>query len=232
MGVYRIENRRGNAWEWSLVAPWPRSPFGPDLLDATVLAVIGEDEWALEVVASVRAAGSHSPILVLRQATVSAGAVALLNSGADYCHAHNCPATELEAIVSALSCRGRIRHSMVEVEVEEHSRSLYLDGQRFEFGPIAFLVVRYLVVNRDRWVSQREIIEQAIGTHYRADSAVARVQIFQIRKVLGSHRNFIKHGGKRGCGYMFTVTDSADERQSGTFPVRPTECVSGPGVRK
>ncbi|MEI9937249.1 MAG: winged helix-turn-helix domain-containing protein [Pseudomonadota bacterium] len=217
-GVYRIENGRV-ASEWSLVAPWPPNPVGTIALDESVFGVIGDDDWALEVVRTIRAAGSQAPILVLRHSSGSEGAVALLNSGADCCHAHDCEMTEIEAIIAALWRRGPIRHAKAKVEIDDDNRALYLDGERFEFGPVAFLVVRYLVTNSDRWVTQREIIERAIVTHYRPDSAVARVQIFQIRKVLGRRRNFIRHGGKRGNGYMFTTIDLVQERESGTFPV-------------
>jgi len=122
-------------------------------------------------------------------------------------------------VVGALSRRGRVRYPTAEVAIDEASRSLCLHGERFEFGPVAFMVVRYLVVNRDRWVSQRELIERAIATNYRPDSAVARVQIFQIRKVLGSRRYLIKHDGKRGCGYMFTVKDSPEQRERRELPI-------------
>jgi len=219
-GIYKIEHRRrrGDS-EWSLVVRWPSSRVAADVLGAMVLGVIGDDDWALDATRNIRAEGSQSPILVLRRSSGSVGAAALLNAGADYCHAHDCTATEIEAVVRALARRGRICTAAAEIEIDEASRSIFLDGARFEFGPVAFLVMRYLVVNRDRWVSQREIIERAIATHYRSDSAVARVQIFQIRKVLGSRRDLIRRDGKRGCGYMFTLAEPVDERESGAFPI-------------
>lgn len=208
-GVYCIESHRDSVdSEWVIVAPWP-----PDLahghtintLHSAVLGVIGDDHWALEVVRCIRAARVESPILVLRQSSGHEGAVALLNSGADSCQAHDCCPREIEATVRALARRARISEANADFVIDENGRSVYLEGRWFAFGPVAFSVVRYLIENRDRWVSQREIIEQAIGTHYRADSAVARVQIFQIRRLLGPSRNVIRHSGRRGCGYMFTL---------------------------
>ena len=222
-GIYLIENRPDHVtYRWTPIAPGPCASVDTD--GRSVIGVVGDDDWTLLTVTNLVAAGYQPPILVIRRSLGSEGAVALLDAGADYCVAHCCPGEEIDAVLGALSRRGRLRHATADVEINEANRSISVKGEPFEFGPVAFLVVRYLVQKRGQWVSQKELVEKAIGTYYRPDSAVARVQVFQIRKTLGHRRNLIRHAGKRGCGYMF-VANSAEERASEALSVGAAQCV-------
>ena len=188
-------------------------------LNADVIAIVGNDEWALSVLQELRLRGVSTPILVLRQSHGTHGAVALLNGGADSCLSNECDHEERDAVVSAMARRGALRsltHGSQPM-LNDSARTLFFCGESFKFGPVAYSVVRYLVMNQNVWVSQREIIEHAIATHYRPDSSVARVQIHQIRKVLGAYRWCIQQDGKRGCGYMFSVDEPSVALGAPTF---------------
>jgi DNA-binding response OmpR family regulator len=125
------------------------------------------------------------------------------------------PPDEQQAVAFSLARRARWREDMSAprrgFSVDASARSLTVAGQRFEFGPVAFAVLGYLIANEGRWITQREIVERAIGSCYRNDSSVARVQIHQIRKTLGAYRSCLLGDGKRGCGYMFKLSSVIDE---------------------
>ncbi|MET0791640.1 MAG: hypothetical protein ABW061_08990 [Polyangiaceae bacterium] len=212
--VYRIDGSRSS---WRAIAT---SDVSPGDASPHVLAIVGEDDRVLHVIGELRDSGVQCTILVLRQSDEQRGAAALLDAGADYCLPCDCGADERDAVVRALLRRGEPRNpTSSDILLDDSAKTLSIFGDAFRFGPVAYSVVRHLVMNRERWVSQREIIEIAIATHYRPDSAVARVQIYQIRRVLGPYRSCIRHDGNRGCGYMFSTQDLAADQQSGTFRV-------------
>ncbi|HTU58498.1 MAG TPA: winged helix-turn-helix domain-containing protein [Polyangiales bacterium] len=197
--------------------------------DVAVILLWGNDEWMHERVCELRFRGVGTPLLGLRSTDDTAGACALLDQGIDGYLPENCANEELLAFVRALARRGPVHGATLDSDVTlmSSARTLRLRGRDFKFGPVAFSVVRYLVQNRDRWVSQREIVERAMGSHYRQESAVARVQIHQIRKLLGEQQSCIQQDGRRGCGYRFTMDaeqldaddrdDSDDSERSGTM---------------
>jgi len=216
--IYRIRVAHGSNdifWQKATEIKW----FADQPDELAALGVVGDHRWAVRQIYELRERGVCAPILAIRSFADAERAVELLDAGADACIGSDCNLAELAAIVRALNRRGSLRQFRGGVILDEKSRTLHLRGRTFEFGPVAFAVVRHLVDNRERWVSQREIVEVAIGTHYRADSAVARVQIFQIRRTLGDYRRCVKHDGRRGCGYMFTLKELDEEATSGTFPL-------------
>ena len=183
--------------------------------DVSVIVLRGGDEWMNETVLELRSRGVGTPLLGLRASDDTAGACALLEHGIDGYLPESSADEELIAFVRALARRGPTVSATQggDVTLSYSARTLRLRGQEFKFGPVAFSVVRYLVENRGRWVSQREIVERAIGSHYRQESAVARVQIHQIRKLLGEYQSCIQQDGRRGCGYRFAL--DAEQAPSG-----------------
>jgi len=185
--------------------------------DVSVIVLWGEDEWMNEIVLEMRSRGVGTPLLGLRASDDTGGACALLEHGIDGYLLESSADEELTAFVRALARRGPTASATQsgDVTLSYSARTLRLRGQEFKFGPVAFSVVRYLVENRGRWVSQREIVERAIGSHYRQESAVARVQIHQIRKLLGEQQSCIQQDGRRGCGYRFTLDAPTGEGDDG-----------------
>jgi DNA-binding response OmpR family regulator len=180
--------------------------------EVSVLVLLGEDAWIAEALCRLRQQGARMPILALRTDRCVEGACRLLNSDIDAYLPNDCDAQELMAVLAALERRGAsVRPNAGEpLELLPLARALRLRNREFQFGPVGFLVISYLVTNRGRWVSQREIVERAIGVRFQPDSAVARVQVHELRKRLGEYRACIQQDGRRGCGYRFELVP--DER--------------------
>src|SRR5439155_20391257 len=125
-------------------------------------------EWAGEIVGALRRRGVGDPILVLRVSRGPRGACEVLDRGADGCVPSDCGPEELASWLRALCRRGPSRwdRGAPELELTDTVRALRIREMSFRFGPVAFRVIRYLVENRDRWVSQREIIEKVLRTHH------------------------------------------------------------------
>jgi DNA-binding response OmpR family regulator len=175
------------------------------------------------MVGFLRRRGVGDPILVLRLSRGSRGACEVLDRGADSCVSSDCGPDELASWLRALCRRGPSRWDLgaPELELTDAARALRIRGTSFHFGPVAFRVIRYLVENRDHWVSQREIIEKALRTHHAAESSVVRVQIHQIRKIMGSYRDCVRLSSQRGCGYTFTLSHLPAVANAEAAPARP-----------
>jgi DNA-binding winged helix-turn-helix (wHTH) protein len=80
------------------------------------------------------------------------------------------------------------------------NHSLWRDGERVIITPKAFDVLRYLVDNAGRLVTQTELLE-ALWPETYVNQEVLRKYILEIRKVLGDrHKNpaFVETVTKRG----------------------------------
>jgi DNA-binding response OmpR family regulator len=191
--------------------------------DVAVLS--GSDAHLSRQIAAFRASGDTALILALRTESSVAGVCALLKAGADITLPIECSDDELEAVLGALIRRGRqypLRDD-AELELEPATRTLELWGARFHFGPVAFRVLCLLVENRDRWSHKDQIIKSALGTCHRPDSSVVRVQIHQLRRVLGPYRECIQSDPLGGRGYMFTTRLTKAHAPARMHPVREWE---------
>lgn len=189
------------------------APFVGSLQDAIAwqaqaVVLIGTDGWAKQQVLAARVLSGDVSVVVCRQSEGSQGSCELLDCGADYCLPPACSAAEVSATVRALGRRrAPDRRGEPDVRLEPSSRILQIRSFRFRFGPTAFLIVRYLVEHRNRWVSQQELVERAIGTPYYPDCTLARVHVHQIRRQLGSLGHCIKRSPRNGGGYYFSLNE-------------------------
>jgi TolB-like protein/DNA-binding winged helix-turn-helix (wHTH) protein/Tfp pilus assembly protein PilF len=91
------------------------------------------------------------------------------------------------------------------------NHSLWRDGERAIITPKAFDVLRYLVENAGRLVTQTELLE-ALWPETYVNQEVLRKYILEIRKVLGDrHKNpaFVETVTKRGYRFIAPVTDES-----------------------
>lgn len=91
------------------------------------------------------------------------------------------------------------------------NHSLWRDGERVIITPKAFDVLRYLVENAGRLVTQTELLE-ALWPQIYVNQEVLRKYILEIRKVLGDrHKNpaFVETVTKRGYRFIAPVTDES-----------------------
>ncbi len=177
-----------------------------------VVVLIGRDEWVRQHLVAARTLREGITWLVCRQSANWRGACELLEAGADCCLPARCAAEEVGATIRALARRQRLDDGTdFDVHLDSSSRTLLIHSSKFRFGPTAFQVVRYLVEHRDCWVSQRELVELAIGARFYPDCSVARVHVHQIRRRLGPYAPCIPRERGNGGGYLFSLTAAADQ---------------------
>jgi DNA-binding winged helix-turn-helix (wHTH) protein/Tfp pilus assembly protein PilF len=113
--------------------------------------------------------------------------------------------------------------------LDSTNHCLWNGEERVRIAPKAFDVLRYLVENSDRLVTQDELLEALWPDTY-VNPEVLRKYILDIRKVLGDRPDrpqFIETLPKRGYRFVATVSDD-DAAEPGsasaaTVPAAPTE---------
>lgn len=154
---------------------------------------LGKDGWGngIEMIANIRRE-SRIPIIVVSAQTAETAKIMALNSGADDYVTAGCNPLELLARVKSQLrrytqlvnvCENINRIYKVDgLEVNDLSRTVYVDGREVKMTPIEYKILRLLVQERGKVFSISQIYEsiwhmQAIG----ADNTIA-VHIRHIRE--------------------------------------------------
>jgi DNA-binding response OmpR family regulator len=115
----------------------------------------------------------------------------------------------------------RARHWDVDlrapaVVVDERELVVSIDGEQRTLTRTQFKVFRCLLECAGSWVSAREIVRVALGTHHAEDSAVVRVHIHGLRRALGRWGRAVESDGSRTRGYRWNLAaTSAGASSSG-----------------
>ncbi len=139
----------------------------------------------------------------------------LLDRGADAVFEFDAPAKLVAAAVNALTRRLLLDWSPADdVHLSPLNSTLRLGAEVFQLRKAEFRLCQYLVLNRGRWVSARELLRHVLEVTHDRETSVIRVHMLQIRKTLGSLSACIT--SKRGRGYrFFPLVDGKPELISG-----------------
>jgi two-component system, OmpR family, response regulator len=129
--------------------------------------------------------------------------VALLEAGADRCLPLPAESTLVGASINALT-RRLLRDWSPHgdgVHLGAESGVLRIGWRVVELRKTEYQVCEYLVVNRGRWVTERELLQNVLGMKHDRETSLVRVHIRHIRQALGDMRGCLI--SKRGHGYQF-----------------------------
>lgn len=77
-----------------------------------------------------------------------------------------------------------------------------------------FRLCEYLILNRGRWVSEQELLREALEVRHDRITSIVRVHIAKIRNAMGEYRECL--AAKKGVGYRFNdPTPQRDQRLPG-----------------
>jgi two-component system, OmpR family, KDP operon response regulator KdpE len=179
--------------------------------DAAIVDLILPDGDGVDVCRSIRE-WSDMPILVLSAVGDEAEKVRALDAGADDYVTKPFGSSELVARLSAALRRahpGGDEEPVVSADglrVDLPARTVTRDGQDVHLTPIEFDLLRVLVRNRGRLMTDRLLLREVWGRGYEEDTQVLRVHIANLRRKIE-----LEPGNPRlirtdpGVGYRFAA---------------------------
>jgi DNA-binding response OmpR family regulator len=177
------------------------NPYDVVLLDLMLPKVDG-----LGVLARIRRAGQHTPVLVLTARDEKESVVALLNAGADDYLTKPFDLGELLARTKALVRRGKGQSSPVlivgDLKINTLNRSVHRLDRPIALTAMEYRVLEYLAHRTGAVVSKTELLEHLYDYNWEKFSNVIEVYISALRRKLEavSRRPLIRT--IRGQGYM------------------------------
>jgi DNA-binding response OmpR family regulator len=156
----------------------------------------------LSVVRKLRAALVSTPILILTARGAWMERVEGIDAGADDYLPKPFQVEELVARVGALIRRagGHLTPLLVygELNIDTRRRTVAVAGRNVDLSPLEFRLLRYLVHNQGRVVSQGELIDHIYGSDREPDSNAVEALIGRLRRKVGTETI----ATRRGHGYM------------------------------
>lgn len=173
-----------------------------DDFDALVLDLGLPKLDGLSVVRKLRAASVRTPILILTARGAWMERVEGIDAGADDYLPKPFQAEELVARVGALIRRagGHLTPQLVyrDLNIDTRRRTVAVGGRNVELSPLEYRLLRYLVHNQGRVVSQGELIDHVYGGDHEPDSNAVEVLVGRLRRKVGAETI----GTRRGHGYI------------------------------
>jgi DNA-binding response OmpR family regulator len=177
------------------------NPYDLVLLDLMLPLMSG-----VEVLKAIRAAGQHSPVLVLTARDERDSIIDLLNAGADDYLTKPFDLGELLARCKALIRRGKGRSSPLmkigDLEINTANHLVGRAGDNVPLTAMEYRVLEYLAHRANAVVSKTELLEHLYDYNWEKFSNVIEVYVSGLRRKLndGSSRQLIQT--LRGQGYI------------------------------
>lgn len=177
-----------------------------------------EDAQGVEFVRALRRRFCEDGLLAIASQDFSLLA-ALLGAGAD--QAIPAYAGLLEACLLSLTRRLLNDWSPAEhVHIGRANSTIRIFGTLVQLRKTEFRICEYLIMNRGRWVTERELLQRVLDVEGDRETSVVRVHVNHIRKALGKLATCVV--SERGRGYAFTLPgDVSSVRMHEEFEAAP-----------
>ena len=182
------------------------SPYDLLILDLMLPKLNG-----LQVLKSLRAEGSHAPVLILTARDEKDIVVKLLNAGADDYLTKPFDLGEFVARCKALMRRGKGEPSPVihagPLEVNTVTRAVQVNGNRISLTAMEYRVLEYLALRRGALVSKMELLEHLYDYNWEKFGNVIEVYISGLRRKIEGVAGVKVIQTVRGLGYALHPED-------------------------
>ena len=141
----------------------------------------------LDLLRAVRAEHPELRVLILSARAELSDRVTGLDLGADDYLTKPFALEELEARVRMLRREFVSRNAVLtagDLMLDTSSRAISAGGKTLELTPREFAILEHLMLHRDRWVSQEELMEHVLESDANPFSNVVRMHISSLRKKL------------------------------------------------
>jgi DNA-binding response OmpR family regulator len=177
-----------------------------NVYDAMIIDLMLPKLDGLHVLARIRAAGQHTPVLVLTARDDKESVVGLLNAGADDYVTKPFDLGELLARTKALVRRGKGQPSPIlklgELELNTVDRTVSYGGLPVSLTGMEYRVLEYLLHRPGAVVSKTELLEHLYDYNWEKFSNVLEVYISNLRRKLDDRSSHQLIQTLRGQGYI------------------------------
>jgi DNA-binding response OmpR family regulator len=177
-----------------------------NVYDAIIIDLMLPKMDGLHVLARIRAAGQHTPVLVLTARDDKESVVGLLNAGADDYVTKPFDLGELLARTKALVRRGKGQPSPIlklgELELNTVDRTVSYGGLPVSLTGMEYRVLEYLLHRPGAVVSKTELLEHLYDYNWEKFSNVLEVYISNLRRKLDDRSSHQLIQTLRGQGYI------------------------------
>jgi DNA-binding response OmpR family regulator len=173
--------------------------------DLIVLDLMIPKIHGVNVLRSVRARDSVTPVLILTANSEVQSTIRLLDFGADDYMTKPFDLGELVARARALIRRGKGQKQAVltfgSIRMTPAEQTISADGKDIDLSPMEYRVLEYLIHHPARVVSRRELLEHLYDFTWEHHSNVIEAHISNLRRKLrnATERTFVEN--LRGRGY-------------------------------
>lgn len=174
--------------------------------DAMILDVMLPGLDGIAVLESLRAGNVQTPVLMLTARDALEDKIKGLDTGADDYLTKPFEFRELLARIRSLLRRNVPQKSAVfkieDLELDTAMREVSRGGEKVRLTVKEYMILEYLVYNRQRVVSRTDIVEHVYDDTYDRDSNVIDVHINSLRKKLNQGHEDQLISTVRGAGYI------------------------------
>ncbi len=174
--------------------------------DAMILDVMLPGLDGIAVLKSLRAGNIPTPVLMLTARDALEDKIKGLDTGADDYLTKPFEFRELLARIRSLLRRNAPQKSAVfkieDLELDTAMREVSRGGEKVRLTVKEYMILEYLVYNRQRVVSRSDIVEHVYDDTYDRDSNVIDVHINSLRKKLNQGHEDQLISTVRGAGYI------------------------------
>ena len=184
--------------------------------DIILLDVMLPDMNGFSVTKAIRAKGINVPVLFLSARDEEADRVTGLTVGGDDYVTKPFGLDEVVARIHAILRRTKTKETessvieVGEIRINEDAHDVFVNGQVVEFSPTEYKLLRFLISNPNRVLSKEQIIDHVWNYDFNGEMGIVESYVSYLRKKLDPITSEPLIQTKRGVGYMYKSTKSAN----------------------
>jgi two-component system OmpR family response regulator len=184
--------------------------------DIILLDVMLPDMNGFSVTKKLRSMGINAPVLFLTARDETADKVTGLTVGGDDYMTKPFSLDEIVALLNAILRRTQqvaTEESVLEVgeiKINQDAHEVYANGQAVDLSPTEYKLLRFLISNPNRVLTKAQILDHVWEYDFNGEMGIVESYVSYLRKKLDPITSEPLIQTKRGVGYMYKSTKSAN----------------------
>jgi two-component system OmpR family response regulator len=184
--------------------------------DIILLDVMLPDMNGFSVTKKLRSMGINAPVLFLTARDETADKVTGLTVGGDDYMTKPFSLDEIVARINAILRRTKqveTEESVLEVgeiRINQDAHEVFANGQAVDLSPTEYKLLRFLISNPNRVLTKAQILDHVWEYDFNGEMGIVESYVSYLRKKLDPITSEPLIQTKRGVGYMYKSTKSAN----------------------